>query len=500
MISNSDRKIEEIAIELVRLSNISDGYRQAPDTLSCLRDLELYCDYPEIGEKLTAALERNGGSSLTPWYLPLAQMGLVPLAVMRQRAVGHGGFHSGALGRSTARLRWVYDCGASREAGITRLESEIAILKGDGEKRTLDLLFLSHFDRDHVSGVGKLLEALNVKTVIMPYLDDLQQLAILFEQHVLEDGQGTVGDLEELLADPIRWFRARGVAQVIQIKPARPGTRPGIAEFEVGTEIEVPKGTGAIDLIFVNDRGMPATLPPASAVVATGCAWVATHQLRRAGDWCLLPYVTSATVEAQNALRRAVTELLGDDRQSGRLIERFQRKVGEAGFFQRVKQAYRDAHLGDANAVSMSLYVGPFRDAVWYSRRMLNARRKHHMAGPGWLLTGDAKLDQVSRRKEWLEFYKSVRGHVGALMLPHHGSAAGFHENILEAARPDALVFACKHVADVARPLGDKVLPYVSDRLHMVTDDDESTLIQVSGAPVLDAATLELESIVTEWA
>ena len=453
MNSNSDRTIEEIAIELVRLSNIGDGHLQAPGTLSCLRDLELHRDDPEIVEKLTAALERNGGSSLTPWYLPLAEMGLIPLAVMRQRAVGHGGFHSGALGRSAARLRWVYDCGASREAGIKRLESEIAILKGDGEKRTLDLLFLSHFDRDHVSGVGRLLAALHVKTVIMPYLDDLQRLAILLEQHVLEDGQGTNGELEQLLADPTKWFQARGVGQVVQIKPARPGARPGIAEFGVGTGIEAPEGTGAIDLIFVDDRGTPATLPPASAVVETGCAWVATHQLRRAGDWCLLPYVTSATIEAQDALRRAVAALFGVEGQSGSLIERFQRKVGEAGFFQSVKQAYRDAHLGDANAVSMSLYAGPFRDAFWYSRRVLNAARKHHTAGPGWLLTGDAKLDQVSRRNEWLKFYEGVRGKVGALMLPHHGSAAGFHETILEAARPDALLFACKHVADVARPL-----------------------------------------------
>lgn len=500
MISNSGRTIEEIAIELVRLSNISDGYRQAPGTLSCLRDLEFYRDDPEIVEKLIAALERNGGSSLTPWYLPLAEMGLVPLAVMRQRAVGHGGFHSGALGRSAARLRWVYDCGASREEGINRLESEIAIIKGDGEKRTLDLLFLSHFDRDHVSGVAKLLAALNVRTVIMPYLDDFQRLAILLEQHVLEDGQGTAGDLEELLEDPTSWFRARGVERVVQIKPARPGARPGIAELKVGTGVEAPEGTGAIDLIFVDDRGIPATLPPASAVVETGCAWVATHQLRRAGDWCLLPYVTSATVEAQDALRRAVAALLDGEGQSGSLIERFQSKVSADGFFQSVKQAYRDANLGDANAVSMSLYAGPFRDAVWYSRRVLDAGRKHHRAGPGWLLTGDAKLDQVGRRREWLQFYESVSGNVGALMLPHHGSAAGFHENILAAARPDALVFACKHVADIARPLGDKVLPHVSERLHMVTDDDGSTLIQVSGASVLDSATLELESIVTEWA
>ena len=500
MVSNSGRTIEEIAVELVRLSRIRDSHRQAPGTLSCLRDLELYRDDPQVVEKLLAALERNDGSMLTPWYLPLAEMGLVPLAVMRQRAVGHGGFHSGALGRSAARLRWVYDCGASREAGIERLASEIAILKGDGGKRTLDLLFLSHFDRDHVSGVAELLAAMKVRTVVIPYLDDLQRLAVLLAQHVREDGEGTIGDLEELLADPDSWFRGRGVEQVVQIRPARPGAAPGIAGLEAGTGLEAPEGTGAIDLIFVDHRGIPATLPTTGAIVETGSAWVATHQLRRAGDWCLLPYVTSATVEALDALQRAVAALLDDKGKGGSLVERFQSRIGEEGFFKSVKQAYRDSDLGDANAVSMSLYAGPFRDAFWHSRQSLDAGRKHRHAGPGWLLTGDAKLDQVGRRKEWLAFYEKLSGNVGALMLPHHGSAAGFHEGILAAARPDALVFACKHVADDARPLGDKVLPHVSERLHMVTDDERSTLVQVSGASVLDAATLELESIVTEWA
>lgn len=147
----------------------------------------------------------------------------------------------------------------------------------------------------------------------------------------------------------------------------------------------------------------------------------------------------------------------------------------------------------------MSLYVGPFRHAVWYSRQALRAGRDHAQAGPGWLLTGDAKLDQVERRKAWMEFYECIKDNVGALMLPHHGSAAGFNEGILAAARPDALLFVCKHVADDARPLGDKVLPHVKERLHMVTDDEATTLFQVSGASVLGSAELELESIVTEW-
>lgn len=189
MISNSGRTIDEMAVELIRLSGIGDRHRQAPGTLRWLREVEHRRDDPEFVAKLIAALERNGGGHLTPWYVPLAEMGLVPLAVMRQRPVGHGWFHSGALGRAAARLRWVYDCGASRKQGIERLASEIAILKGDGEERVLDLLFLSHFDRDHVSGVTELLKALKVSTVVLPYLDDLQRVAVLLEQHVLEEGR-----------------------------------------------------------------------------------------------------------------------------------------------------------------------------------------------------------------------------------------------------------------------------------------------------------------------
>ena len=66
----------------------------------------------------------------------------------------------------------------------------------------------------------------------------------------------------------------------------------------------------------------------------------------------------------------------------------------------------------------MSLYLGPAPGQT--KRIVLYGARKGN--GPsyrsGWLLTGDAKLRNLSRRREWLQMYNAVSNFLGVLMLP----------------------------------------------------------------------------------
>ena len=82
--------------------------------------------------------------------------------------VGHGGFFTEELCDATECYNVVYDCGTRN--GTILLEREIN--KAFNRKLSVDLLFISHFDRDHVSGLKELARRnlLNSSTkVVMPF-------------------------------------------------------------------------------------------------------------------------------------------------------------------------------------------------------------------------------------------------------------------------------------------------------------------------------------------
>ena len=82
--------------------------------------------------------------------------------------VGHGGFFTEELCGTNECYNVVYDCGTRN--GIVLLEREIN--RAFSRKPSIDLLFISHFDKDHVSGLKELAKRnlINSGTkVVMPF-------------------------------------------------------------------------------------------------------------------------------------------------------------------------------------------------------------------------------------------------------------------------------------------------------------------------------------------
>jgi glyoxylase-like metal-dependent hydrolase (beta-lactamase superfamily II) len=98
--------------------------------------------------------------------------------------VGQGLFSAGSIRRQdedSSRFLWVYDCGTSssqdlEDAGILDLKRF-----ANGRSR-VDLLVLSHFDHDHISGVVRLLKEFEVGTLLLPYMPLAQRLVMAFEE------------------------------------------------------------------------------------------------------------------------------------------------------------------------------------------------------------------------------------------------------------------------------------------------------------------------------
>lgn len=84
--------------------------------------------------------------------------------------VGFGLFTSGKIGN----FRFVYDCGSKSKTCVNNcVESEFPEL----ERIRLDLLSISHFHFDHISGLKKLLESVEkIDTIILPYYTPRERL------------------------------------------------------------------------------------------------------------------------------------------------------------------------------------------------------------------------------------------------------------------------------------------------------------------------------------
>lgn len=83
--------------------------------------------------------------------------------------VGQGAFYSESFYTGFGTFNMVYDCG-SMSKGVDNIISK-SFDKDNGDD--IDILFISHFDSDHVNKITLLKESVNkIKKVIMPLIPD----------------------------------------------------------------------------------------------------------------------------------------------------------------------------------------------------------------------------------------------------------------------------------------------------------------------------------------
>jgi hypothetical protein len=120
--------------------------------------------------------------------------------------VGQGLFATGTIRRKEndkLGFRWVYDCGTSSDQDLVG-EGIAELTQVSGDRKRIDLLTLSHFDHDHISGVASLLREFKIGTLMLPYMSLDQRLVLAFEE-----GRGSQDD-------PITGFYLNPVAFLIE--------------------------------------------------------------------------------------------------------------------------------------------------------------------------------------------------------------------------------------------------------------------------------------------
>ena len=415
---------------------------------------------------------------------------------MKQHSVGQGGFFTGRIvyqacenidsgnkGKSKRRgnsrtekldsaFRFVYDCGSSRN--IKKLEKEIdSAFKKD---ECIDLLFISHFDNDHVNGLKHLLNRCNVETVVLPYLENYEKI-LFTAKAILGASKDQARFAVDLIWDAEKLLRetGNGIKKLVRIRYRNEG------------EADLTKKEPTDDLKFDNLKDIfeehniendrwekrkhlqiktsyrKATRKPKSKKVkvydvtadqAESMIWYIDDMLTKK-RFLLIPHVhpycSVCLKEFSSDLKETIKRHYKNSSTNSQPLVDYGKYIIDniecKKFRTKLKKKYNTI-CPDHNLISMTLYAGPEElDTKFF----LTGRSVFHcIQNGGFLLTGDASFSDSHnfkvgicgrcgigfsderRRDRFLEKYRECRDLVGAFMVPHHGSNYNFDFSAIE--------------------------------------------------------------------
>jgi hypothetical protein len=358
---------------------------------------------------------------------------------------------AGVSVKSRAKFRYVYDCGSRQAKRCRTLAKRFAATVED---RTIDLLFLSHFDDDHVNSVPDLLDPVDgvrAVTIVLPLVDDVERL-IAFGRAISR--RRAVGD----------FFRAFVVDPVSTLGTLRPDR---ILLVRRGTDD--PDDRGTVDLGPTErdpDRPLRAKMVPTDQAFRAGPSRPIRVTGTSAdvhvvyddmdievtgsfgfGPWILKPYVRPCDPARINRFEREAERLLGwpwgsfRNKASDPAVR--SDVVTDAARSKALAAAYKAA-FGDRNLTSLCLYSGPRSAASMDTSLIYDLLRNNDSAKIGWLATGDAPLKDPSEAGDFLTHFKDQADSVVTLGLPHHGSAKNYSPAVVAALRPNSCFVSAK--------------------------------------------------------
>lgn len=381
--------------------------------------------------------------------------------------VGQGLFTAGVIGRDLGeppKYLWVYDCGTSSSGG--GVANGIATLKSLARQRErIDLLVLSHFDHDHISGVCRLIEEFEIGTLMLPYMSLDRRLIVSFEERA-----GTSGPSDpDAYLNPVSFFLGidgPGIEQILLVGPS--GQEGPPLPEERGEQPFWPE-EGNPELRFEPEK--PEDDEDVTALLA--------HSIPQ-GSQTRVYYLRRGTTLTLQALWEFLP--YNDDREDP-ISPMFTHKVnrvrhlllhGPSGTqrknaLKRLKAVY-DKEFGDdsenRNSISLHLYSGPiyptWRDAFitnhtdhsnrWsvYShltcydfRTPPPGQLTYGSRRSSILYTGDGYLDTLERLHSLIDFMNPRRiASVGVFQVMHHGSEHNWHPGVAAAIHPFYSVFS----------------------------------------------------------
>ena len=299
--------------------------------------------------------------------------------------IGQGAFYSERF----ENFNVVYDCGE-----LTKSSNAERLVKNSFEpEEKIDILFISHFDSDHVNFIQTLHENFPIKRCILPLIHDDKKIILQNVYKALDQN-----DSYDLLTSPETFFGSD--TAIIYVKP----------DIE-NNKGDIPSTDGSI---MVDDLINKQEIMSDTRIIIND-------------DWIYIPY-NKERVSRLELLKKELGSLQLDYDSLKDIDYCIKNKV-------KIKQAY--SNLPDKiNLNSLFLYSGPVKDKKEYLTICNNnffwgydILPFLHLLKPGCIYTGDGNLSEVVN----IMYDKEIREKTGTIQVPHHGSRHSFDFSFLKA-------------------------------------------------------------------
>lgn len=383
--------------------------------------------------------------------------------------VGQGVFSSGMLeldDGSNKRFWWVYDCGTHLARHRVCLDDEIENLgtmigaAPAGRRPRIDVVFISHFDKDHVNGLIKLLERFEVGRLVIPFIPLHERLLIAFSGKSLKRARPwqlfTIG--------PSRYIQNNDEIQVDRLTVVLPSGTNGPSDKNDGDP--EPWGDDPVDIVA------PPFEPPEEIHMFDNLSgagiqieWLPQGATLKVGNaWEFVPYNDPATiVRATPKFRQSAKDL------ADQIINATCEATREA-----IKAAIVDLYgiqhgirAPEKNLISLFVYAGPlfkpksaslacyanesYWKWFWHHRDFypycLSDIYEPKEIAHAILYTGDGFLKTARQLSDMLNYFGSGRiQQPKVVQVMHHGSKSSWHRGVADALKPEYSIFcAYKH-------------------------------------------------------
>lgn len=350
---------------------------------------------------------------------------------------GQGLFYGGKINVKNfeKQFTFVYDCGTINFiAGQTAiLNQEIDFFKHHvcNEEKIIDILFISHFDYDHVSGLKRLLNGFKVKRVVFPYISMyIRQYSLLSILHETEQElvDFPFDDYTRFINNPIGYINEiSGTTEIYVINGERLPTNDNYFEepnIPENTEIEIyPVGellpnNGISELEMMNIKLFANNL-----------------QFYVSDLWEFSTYVRNIDVKVFENLKNCLNKILKKNIVQTITLDEIKYLIINKRA--ETKKCY-ETHLNGINSFGLALLHGPINfkslqsEISWKNEITMESicscpQRIGHYMEPiqlkfmGTLLMGDTSL----RAKNHAKFPKQFKvkfPFINVFQVPHHGS------------------------------------------------------------------------------
>lgn len=290
--------------------------------------------------------------------------------------IGQGAFYS----ERHEGLNIVYDCGELKDTK----KADGVVKQSFREEDTIDILFISHFDFDHVSKIKILKENFKISKVVLPLLHENE--IVFLRQFYSSIG---LSEVNSLISEPKEYFGES--SQIIKIKAVQGGENPNnereTIDLENLVDSELDSGT-----------------------------------ILKQKDWVFIPYNYR-----YNQRKIKIEKLFNENKLD---IEEFKNSIDYALFHRKLIKKIYEKVEGGINENSMILYSGPVDNSHFQTLNFQETLHNPHVLIPrvGCIYTGDADLKYTDLYKTYKQFWD----YVGTIQIPHHGSIHSFDYNIFK--------------------------------------------------------------------